>query len=100
MAVGEAVFPGDSVFQPSRTSRLTTTTPERAARKSMPRPRLPVHQARFFWALCQEPSRSTTQRFVAWSGAGLRFAEIPASIYSPRHARGVVAGHSSSAIPG
>ena len=34
------------------------------------------------WALCQEFVRSTTQRFVIPSGAGLPFSEISAS--SPR----------------
>ena len=40
------------------------------------------NQTSFLWALCQELVRSTTQRLVAPSGAGLPFSEVSAS--SPR----------------
>jgi hypothetical protein len=53
-------------------------TSEKATQKSTTRPRLSVHHTSFLWALCQEPVRSTTHRFVAASGAGLPFSEISA----------------------
>jgi hypothetical protein len=56
--------------------RMTMTTSEMAIQKSMTLPLRSVHQASFLWALCQEFVRSTTQRFVACSGAGLPFLEI------------------------
>src|SRR5215208_5026687 len=40
---------------------------------------LRVHHTSFLWALFQELVRSTTQRFVARSGAGLPFSEIMGS---------------------
>ena len=52
------------------------TTSEKAIQKSMTGRRRSVHQSSFLWALCQEFVRSTTQRFVACSGAGLPFSEI------------------------
>ena len=56
------------------------TTSENATQKSMTSPSLSVHHTSFFlWALCQELVRSTTQRFVARSGAGLPFSEIMGS---------------------
>ena len=52
-------------------------TSEKATQKSITRPHLSVHHTSFFlWALCQELVNSTTQRFVASSGAGLPFLEI------------------------
>src|SRR5215216_3280551 len=42
----------------------------------LPTLRTPHH---FLWALCQELVRSTTQRFVVASEAGLPFSEIMAS---------------------
>ena len=56
--------------------RTMMTTLENAIKKSMTGPRRSVHQSSFLWALCQEFVRSTTQRFVACSGAGLPFSEI------------------------
>jgi hypothetical protein len=56
--------------------RTMMTTSENAIQKSMTGPRRSVHQSSFLWALCQEFVRSTTQRFVACSGAGLPFSEI------------------------
>ena len=55
------------------------TTSENATQKSMTRPSLSVHHTSFLWALCQELVRSTTQRFVLRSGAGLPFSEIMGS---------------------
>jgi hypothetical protein len=55
------------------------TTSEKATQKSMTLSRRSVHHTNFLWALCQEFVRSTTQRFVAVSGAGLPFSEITAS---------------------
>ena len=55
------------------------TTSEKATQKSMTRPSLSVHHTSFLWALFQELVRSTTQRFVARSGAGLPFSEIMGS---------------------
>ena len=52
---------------------------EKATQKSTTRPRLSVHHTSFLWALCHEFVRSTTQRFVDASGAGLPFLEIAAS---------------------
>ena len=52
------------------------TTLEKAIQKSMTRPLRSVHQSSFLWTLFQEFVRSTTQRFVACSGAGLPFSEI------------------------
>ena len=57
-------------IQPSRISRLTIiTTSEKATQKSTTRPHLSVRHTGFLWALCQELVLSTTQRFVAPSGA-------------------------------
>ena len=61
------------------------TTSEKATQKSMTHPRRSVHHTSFLWALCHELVRSTTQRFVAASGAGLPFSEIAA--LSPRSLR-------------
>ena len=58
------------------------TTSEKATQKSITLSRRSVHHTNFLWALFQEFVRSTTQRFVAASGAGLPFSEITAS--SPR----------------
>jgi predicted butyrate kinase (DUF1464 family) len=58
------------------------TISEKATQKSMTRPLTLRNQTSFLWALCQELVRSTTQRLVAPSGAGLPFSEISAS--SPR----------------
>jgi hypothetical protein len=58
------------------------TTSEKATQKSITLSRRSVHYTNFLWALFQEFVRSTTQRFVAASGAGLPFSEITAS--SPR----------------
>jgi hypothetical protein len=55
---------------------------EKAIQKSITRPCLSVHHTSFLCAFCQELVRSTTQRFVAPSGAGLPFWEITPS--SPR----------------
>ena len=52
------------------------TTSEKATQKSITRSRRSVHHTSFLWALFQEFVRSTTQRFVAPSGAGLPFSEI------------------------
>jgi hypothetical protein len=61
------------------------TASEKAIQKSMTRPRRSVHHTSFLWALCHELVRSTTQRLVACSGAGLPFSEITASRWrSPR----------------
>jgi hypothetical protein len=51
---------------------------EKATHKSMTTtPRRSVHHTSFLWALFQEFVRSTTtQRFVARSGAGFPFSEI------------------------
>jgi hypothetical protein len=49
---------------------------EKATQKSMTRPRRSVHHTSFLWVLCQEWVRSTTQRFVACSGADLPSSEI------------------------
>jgi hypothetical protein len=55
------------------------TTSEKAIQKSMTRPQRSVHHtSSFLWALCHEFVRSTTQRFVAVSGADLPFSEIAA----------------------
>ena len=54
------------------------TTSERATQKSMTRPRRSVHHTNFLWALCQEFVLSTTQRLVAFRGAGLPFVETSA----------------------
>ena len=70
--------------------RTTMTTSEKAIQKSMTRPRLSVHHASFLWALLQEFVRSTTQRFVAASGAGLPFSEIMALRPRSRSLRRVV----------
>src|SRR5215211_7420539 len=40
-------------------------TSEKATQKSITLPTLSVHQRSFLWALCHEPVRSTTHRFVA-----------------------------------
>jgi hypothetical protein len=50
-------------------------TLEKVTQKSITRARRPVHHTSFLWASFagQEPVRSTTQRFVACSGAGLPF---------------------------
>ena len=61
------------------------TTSENATQKSMTRPSRSVHHISFLWALCHELVRSTTQLFVASSGAGLPFCEI--SPISPRSSR-------------
>ena len=58
------------------------TTSEKVTQKSITRPLRSVHHTSFLWALCQEPLRSTTHRFVAVNGAGLPFLEISAT--SPR----------------
>ena len=58
------------------------TTSEKATQKSITLSRRSVHYTNFLWALFQEFVRSTTQGFVAASGAGLPFSEITAS--SPR----------------
>ncbi len=64
-------------------------TSEKATQKSITRPRLSVHHTSFLWALFQELVLSTTQRFVAVSGAGLPFWAIsPISPRSPLAARG------------
>ena len=55
------------------------TTPEKAIQKSITSARLSVHHTNFLWALFHEFARSTTQRFVALSGAGLPFSEITVS---------------------
>jgi hypothetical protein len=60
-------------------------TSEKATQESITRPRLSVRQSSLLWALFQEIVLSTTQRFVAPSGAGLPFLEISAS--SPRSSR-------------
>ena len=55
------------------------TTSQEAIQKSITRSWRSVHQRSFLWALFQEFVRSTTtQRFVAASGAGLPFSEIAA----------------------
>ena len=41
------------------------TTSEKATQKSMTLPTLSVHHTNFLWALCHEPVRYTTHRFVA-----------------------------------
>ena len=51
------------------------TTSENATQKAITRPLRSVHHTSFLWALCQEPVRSTTHRFVAVSGARLPFLE-------------------------
>ena len=53
------------------------TTSEKVTQKSITRPLRSVHHTSFLWALCQEPLRSTTHRFVAVNGAGLPFLEMP-----------------------
>jgi hypothetical protein len=60
------------------------TTSEKATQKSITRPLRSVHHTNFLWAsfACYEAVRSTTQRLVAVSGAGLPFLEISAT--SPR----------------
>ncbi len=64
------------------------TTSEKATQKSMTCPCLSVHHTSFLWALCHELVLSTTQRFVAPSGAGLPFWEISASsLRSSRRSR-------------
>ena len=55
---------------------------EKAIQKSITRPFLSLHHISFLWAFCQEFVRSTTQRFVAFRGAGLPFRELSAR--SPR----------------
>jgi hypothetical protein len=60
-------------------------TSEKATQKSMTRPRLSVNHKSFLWAWCKELVRSTTQRLVAPSGAGLPFWAISAS--RPRFSR-------------
>jgi hypothetical protein len=59
-------------------------TSESATQKSTTRPRRSVHHTSFLWALCQELVRSTTQPFVAFSGAGVAFREISAMSPRPR----------------
>jgi hypothetical protein len=56
------------------------TTSEKATQKSITLPLLCVHHTSFSWAsfACHELVRSTTQRLVAASGAGLPFLEISA----------------------
>ncbi len=49
---------------------------EKETQKSMTLPRLSVHHTSFLWALFQELVRSTTQRFVAPTGAGFPLSEI------------------------
>ncbi len=50
---------------------------EKATQKSMTCPSRSVHHASFLWAFCQEELvLSTTQRFVAPSGAGFPLSEI------------------------
>ena len=60
-------------------------TSEKATQKAIIRPFRSVHHTSFLWALCQDPVRSTTHRFVAVSGVGLPFLEISAT--SPEDAR-------------
>ena len=61
--------------------RTMMTTSEKAIQKSMTGPRRSVHQSSILWVLCQEEFvRSTTQRFVACSAAGLPFSEIMEAI--------------------
>lgn len=52
---------------------------EKAIQKSMTRPCRSVHHTSFLCAFCQELVRSTTQRFVACSGADFPFSEITPS---------------------
>ncbi len=60
------------------------TTSEKATQKATNLPTLSVHHTSFFlWALCQEPVRSTTHRFVAPSGAGSPLREIAARSQLP-----------------
>jgi hypothetical protein len=56
------------------------TTSEKATQNSMTCPSRSVHHTSFLWALCQEPLRSTTHRFVAVNGAGLPFLEMPEAL--------------------
>jgi hypothetical protein len=63
--------------------RLTMMiTSEKAIQKPITLPRFSVHHTSFLWAFCHELVRSTTHLFVAVTGAGLPFSEIPA--LSPR----------------
>ena len=63
-------------------------TSERATQKSTTCPRRSVHHMSFLCAFCQELVRSTTKRFVAFSGAGLPLWEILAmSLCSSRRTR-------------
>ncbi len=55
------------------------TVSEKATQKSMTLSLRSVHHTNFLWAFCQEFVRSTTQRFVAASGAGLPFSQITGS---------------------
>ena len=64
------------------------TTSEKATQKSTTLLRRSVHHKSFLWAFCQELVRSTTQRLVAFRGAGLPLAEISAtSLRSSRRIR-------------
>lgn len=49
---------------------------EKAIQNSMTLSLRSVHHTSFLWTLFQECERSTTQRFVAASGAGFPFSEI------------------------
>ena len=65
------------------------TTSEGATQKSTILLRRSVHRESFLWAFCQELVCSTIRRLVAFSGAGLPFAEISAmSFRSSRRIRG------------
>ena len=55
------------------------TVSEKATQKSMTLSLRSVHHTDFLGAFCQELVRSTTQRFVAASGAGLPFSQIAGS---------------------